>query len=223
MISGAGGSATGTGVNGKSGGAGGAIAITGGVGGLTDDDAAGEVGGAGSTVTITAGVGGLASAGTANGGDGGDVVLVASAGGTSAGGTAGAEGAVTARGLQFMKPNLNAAVGAAATLTAAQMLGGLITGTPTADPSNYTTLTGALLTAAFATQPLTGDSFELTIINVAASGNVIDLVAGATGMTLVGESIVENVTDGVAAGLPASGTWIFVNTDGADAWTAYRK
>ncbi len=220
LVSGAGGSATGTGASGKSGGAGGALAITAGVGGLTDDDAAGEVGGAGGTVTITSGAGGLGSAGTSTGGAGGNVVLVASAGGT--GNTAGVEGAVIARGIQFLKPNLNNTAGAAATLTGAQMLGGIIVGTPTADPSAYTTLTGAQITALFATQPLTGDSFELTIVNIAATNKVISLVAGGSGMTVTGEDLIENATD-AGAGIPASGTFVFVNTDGGDTWVAYRK
>ena len=126
------------------------------------------------------------------------------------------------RGQVFMQKRLAQTMGAAATISDGDMLSGIIIGTPTADPSDYTTPTGAETSALFDTTPTIGDSFELTIINIAATAKVIDLTAGASGMTITGESVIENVTDGVAAGLAASGTFIFVNT-AADTWIAYRK
>lgn len=221
LITGAGGVQSGAGASGV-GGAGGAIAITSGAGGTTDNTGT-DFAGAGGTITLTGGVGGAASgAGVSDGGDGGDIILAPGAGGAATGGGAAGDGGIVHCQSDLIQ-NRGASTTAtgAATLTAAQMQSGIIVGTPTADPSNYTTLTGTLISAMFGTTPTTGDFFELTIINVAATGNVIDLVAGS-GVTLSGESIVENVTDGVAAGLPASGTWVFINT-GSNTWTAHRK
>lgn len=77
-----------------------------------------------------------------------------------------------------------------ATLTTAQMFGGLITGTPTA-AANYTTPTPALLLAALASfgAPYIGMSFEFTIKNTSAGANTITVV-GATGVTIVGTATI---------------------------------
>lgn len=221
LLSGVGGVQSGAGASGV-GGAGGAIAVTGGVGGITNNTGT-DSAGAGGLVTVTAGAGGAASgAGVSNGGIGGDVLLVCGVGGAATGGgAAGVDGNVITRGGMFLQQKINTAMTTAATITDAQLFSGVITGTPTSDPDNYTTRTGTQISSAFGTVPVVGDSFEITIINIAATGNTIDLVGG-TAVTLVGESVVENVTDGVNAGLPASGTWLFINT-GSNAWSAYRK
>ena len=236
LTSGVGGTTDSTGAH--AGGAGGAIQITSGIGGTqTGSTTAGgvggelgltaavdgavttasSVGGRGGSVTVTAGAGGAASGESDTGGEGGDVLLVSAAGGT--GGTAGVAGNVISRGQSFMQKKLAQTMAGAATISDSDLLSGVIVGTPTADPSNYTTQTGAQISALFGTTPTVGDSFELTFINVAATNKVIDLVAGGSGMTVTGESIVENATDDPAN---SSGTFIFVNT-AADTWIAYRK
>lgn len=77
-----------------------------------------------------------------------------------------------------------------ATLTTAQMLSVLITGTPTA-AANYTTPTAALILAALAAfgAPYLGLSFELSIKNTSAGANTITVVAGV-GVTVVGTATI---------------------------------
>lgn len=77
-----------------------------------------------------------------------------------------------------------------ATLTVAQLLGGLITGTPTA-AANYTLPTATLIVAALGSwsNPYIGQSFEFTIKNTSAGANTITAVAG-TGVTLTGTATV---------------------------------
>lgn len=77
-----------------------------------------------------------------------------------------------------------------ATLTAAQILGGLITGTPTA-AANYTTPTAVLMLAAMAAfgAPYLGLTFEFLIKNTSAGANTITVVAG-TGVTIVGTATI---------------------------------
>ena len=197
------------------GGVGGELGLTAGAGGAVTTSSG--VGGRGGTVTVTAGAGGAASGGSDTGGEGGDVLLVSAAGGTGA--TAGIAGNVISRGQTFLQKKLAQTMAGAGTISDSDMLSGLIVGTPTADPSNYTTPTGAQISTLFGTTPTVGDSFELTIINIAATNKVIDLVAGGSGMTVTGESLIENATDGP---LNSSGTFVFVNT-ASDTWIAYRK
>lgn len=101
-----------------------------------------------------------------------------------------------------------------ATLTAAQVLGGVLVGTAGTSAVTYTLPTVTLLEAAML-NPKVGDTFDLTIINLGTSSGVITVAAG-TGITLVGMATLPITT---AAG--SSGTWRFRKT-GAGAWTAYR-
>jgi len=77
-----------------------------------------------------------------------------------------------------------------ATLTAAQILGGLITGTPTA-AANYTTPTAILLLAAMASfgASFLDEGFEFSIKNTSAGANTITVVGG-TGVTIVGTATI---------------------------------
>lgn len=77
-----------------------------------------------------------------------------------------------------------------ATLTAAQILGGLITGTPTA-AANYTTPTAVLILAAMAAfgASFLDEGFEFSIKNTSAGANTITVVAGV-GVTIVGTATV---------------------------------
>lgn len=101
-----------------------------------------------------------------------------------------------------------------ATLTAAQVLGGVLVGTAGTSAVTYTLPTVTLLEAAMQ-NPKVGDSFDLTIINLGTSSGVITVAAG-TGITLVGMATMPITT---SAG--STGTWRFRKT-GDGAWTAYR-
>lgn len=107
------------------------------------------------------------------------------------------------------------------TLTAAQMLGGVLVATPAAAAA-YTVLTGALLEdALLALRPKASlnDSFDLTIINLGATTDLITLTAD-TGVTIVGDAIVGVVADIATAQAP-TGTFRFRWT-AADTFVAYR-
>lgn len=101
-----------------------------------------------------------------------------------------------------------------ATLTAAQMLGGVLVGSPGTSAVTYTLPAVSVLEAAIGTDRKVGTSFDLTIINLGTSSGVITLAAG--GFTLVGMATLPITT---SAG--STGTWRFRKT-GAGAWTAYR-
>jgi hypothetical protein len=182
------------------------LAITGGAGGATASNGT-DAGGAGAAITVTSGVGGAASAGTGNGGAGGVTSLVGGAGGASAGGTGGAGGNVVLTGgavgsggspkagivrhttFAAFKQAAAATATVAATLTVSQLMTQLIDATPDATGSthNYTLPTGTNLDggAAFST----GDSFDWSIVNLAAAAaDTITLVAN-TDHTIVGNPL----------------------------------
>lgn len=104
---------------------------------------------------------------------------------------------------------------ASATLTAVQMLGGILEATPTAAVT-YTTITGTLLEAALPSGIANDDSFELTIINLGGVGNIITL-AGGTGVTIVGSATV----DDAGADITSSGTFRF-RRSATNTFIAYR-
>lgn len=101
-----------------------------------------------------------------------------------------------------------------ATLTSAQMLGGILVATPTAAAA-YTTLTGALLDAAVTMEA--GDTFDLCIINLGGAGDIITLTEPASGITIVGSATV----DDAGADINSSGIFRFRKT-AADTFIAYR-
>ena len=84
------------------------------------------------------------------------------------------------------------AASGAQTATAAMLLGGVLVSTATA-AFNLTTDTGALICAALETvgQNVIGISFEFSIVNLGTSTFHVTLVAGATGVTVSGDAIVE--------------------------------
>lgn len=212
--------------------AGGTIVVTGGTPGATGTGGAvnitagdgGSTSGAGGATTVAGGAGGNDS------GTGGDVALD---GGAGSGGNADGgnivitPGALNGSGLDGsirlvplgtpVLTNIPAptTATAAATLTAAQMLGGIIEATP-AVAVTYTTLTGTLLSAALPGTVATGDSFELTIINLGAAGDIITM-AGGTDVTFVGSLTI----DDAGADINSSGLFRFRAT-GATTWIGYR-
>jgi hypothetical protein len=78
------------------------------------------------------------------------------------------------------------------TATAAQLLGGVLVSTATA-AFNLTTATGAEICTALdaVNQNVVGISFQFSIVNLGTSTYHITLLAGATGVTVSGDAIVE--------------------------------
>lgn len=125
---------------------------------------------------------------------------------------------VAVRGLMFRRMPAPETSSGTATLTAAQMLGGILVATP-GGSATYTTLTGTLLKAALPAGFKPDDSFDLTIINLGTTGQDITL-AGGTNVTIVGEAVLRPGAD-AATEQGGQGTWRFRYTTGVT-WVAYR-
>lgn len=208
LVAAAGGAATGAGT----GGAGGAVAVTGGAGGGTTTSS----GGAGSTVTVSAGAGGTAS-GNGTGGAGGNTVISAGAGGGTSGGTAGIDGIIFQRS-PVSRKSVPAVMTDTATITVAALLSGTIKCTPTAAAA-YTTPTGAVLAAGLPVAFTVGDTLDFVLVNVATNDTFdITLTAGASGITLLGNVVVEANSATTKA---SSGIFRIVNT-AANTFDIYR-
>lgn len=109
-----------------------------------------------------------------------------------------------------------------ATLTAAQMLGGILVATPAAAAA-YTVLTGALLEAALrAINPVleVNDTFDLTVINLGGTTNFDITMTAAAGVTFVGEVVLRPGVD-AATEHAGQGTWRFRFT-ATSTFIAYR-
>lgn len=209
IASGIGGTQTGAA---QTGGAGGAVAITGAAGGATTVAAA--TGGAGATVKITAGAGGAdGEGGSGTGGAGGDVIIDAGAGG--AGATAGLGGLIINRDrVMYNTPTPETATNTAS-LTDAQILSGILVCTPTG-AATYTMRTGTQIEAALSGSLANNDSFDLTVINIGGTGDIITMAA-ADGVTFVGSLTI----DDPGADINSSGTFRFRRT-GANVFVGYR-
>lgn len=155
-------------------GAGGAINVTGGASG------AGATGNGG-IITITGG------ASLASNGSGGSVVIPASA----KTGT-GVAGAFRCTAFAYFIQSAPAAKTTSTTLTAAEILGGLLTGSQgAAGAATYTMPLGTSLGAALPADAAVGDSFNFTIVNISTNASEIITVAGNTGMTAVGNMTID--------------------------------
>ena len=97
------------------------------------------------------------------------------------------------------------------TLTTAELIEGIVDGTPTGNRT-VTTPTAAEILTALGTQNKVGQTFELTIVNKATSTHKFTLTAGSN-VTIVGDA------DVVAA---SSGTFVFRVTS-STAVSAFRK
>jgi hypothetical protein len=106
---------------------------------------------------------------------------------------------------------------ATATLTVAQVTGGMLVGNPSTTAATYTLPTGAQLDAAL-TNAKIGSTFPLTMINLGTSTGLITVAAG-TGITAVGNLIVPIA--GSAAGACNTAMFLFRKTD-AGAYSVYR-
>ena len=101
-----------------------------------------------------------------------------------------------------------------ATLTAAQILGGVLVGNPSTSAASYALPTAASVDAALANVKI-GSTFDLNIINLGTTSGVITITVG-TGWTLVGM-----VTLPITTSAGSSGYFRAYRT-GAAAWTLYR-
>lgn len=99
---------------------------------------------------------------------------------------------------------------ATATLTAAQITGGLLVANPSASAATYTLPTVAL-TEAVVTNAKVDSTFELNIVNLGTSSGALTIAAG-TGWTIVGSATVA---------ITSSARYLARKT-GAGAWTIYR-
>ena len=112
---------------------------------------------------------------------------------------------------QLTKTKVIKTENAAHTLTTAEIIEGIVDGTPTGNRT-ITTPTAAEIISALGTQSGVGQCFELTIVNKAASTHKFTLTAGS-GVTIVGEPDVTADT---------SGTFIF-RVSSSTAVSAFRK
>ena len=106
---------------------------------------------------------------------------------------------------------------ATATLTVAQVTGGLLVGNPTTTAASYTLPTATLLDATM-TNMKVNSTFSLRIINRGTSTGLITVVVG-TGITAVGNLVV--AITGSAAGVSGAAEFLFRKTGDA-AYTVYR-
>ena len=105
-----------------------------------------------------------------------------------------------------------------ATLTVAQVTGGLLVATPGAATASYTLPTGTLLDAQM-TNMKVNNTFLLIIVNVTSATGVITIVAG-TGITLVGTATIG--LSAAASTSPAGVAQFLFQKTGTAAYTVYR-
>ena len=106
---------------------------------------------------------------------------------------------------------------ATATLTAAQITGGILVGNPSTSAASYTLPTATLIDAVF-TNAKVNSTFDLTVINLGTATGLITMVVG-TGITAVGNLVV--AITGSAAGVSGAAQFLFRKTGDA-AYTMYR-
>lgn len=213
----AGGANTG-GATGQAGGAAGNMTLSAGAGGATNSTGA-HAGGAGGDIAITSGAGGNASAGTGNGGAGGSITLTPGAGGTSSGGTAGVAGCIIERGAKLVNQGAPAAKTTSATLTAAEVLTGIITVNQGAAGTSAQQLPLASAMDTALPDSAAGDAFDFSVINTSTVDAEDASVTTNTGWTLVGSMDIHAYS---AAGSLNSSARFRARKTGSAAWTLYR-
>lgn len=102
---------------------------------------------------------------------------------------------------------LVAASNADTVLTAAQSVGSVVTMTPTANRL-LTTPTGAEIIAELGPQAKVGQTFQVNVVNLAASTYTVTLTAGASGVTVTGVAAVAAASSGTFIGRVASATTV---------------
>jgi hypothetical protein len=180
-------------------GAGSNAGLTGGAGGATS--------GAGGNALVTGGAG---SGGNANGGD---VVL---AGGAANG--SGANGVVREEGIVLRQQGAPSAQTVSATLTAANILTGIITVAQGAGAASALQLPLATAMDTALPSSIAGDSFDFSVINISTNTLEPASLTTNTGWTLVGDMdvIANNATTTKSAGR------FRARKTAAGAWTLYR-
>lgn len=112
---------------------------------------------------------------------------------------------------------ITAASNEATTLTAAQIINGVVTMTPSTGRA-LTTPTGAEIVTGLGDGVRVGTSFEVTVVNVAAATHAITFTAGTSGVTLGGVAGMATVA------AASSATYVGVVTNvSTPAVTFYRK
>ena len=106
---------------------------------------------------------------------------------------------------------------ATATLSVAQITGGILVGNPSTTAAIYTLPTATLIDATM-TNAKTNSTFELTVINLGTSSGLITVAVG-TGITAVGNLVV--AITGSAAGVGGAAQFLFRKTGDA-AYSVYR-
>jgi hypothetical protein len=106
---------------------------------------------------------------------------------------------------------------ATATLSVAQITGGILVGNPSTTAASYTLPTAALIDATM-TNMKTNSTFSLRLINIGTSSGLITVVVG-TGITAVGNLVV--AITGSAAGVGGAAEFLFRKT-GTAAYSVYR-
>lgn len=199
-------------------GAGGAVSATGGAGKGTG------VGGAASLVGGASGAGATGAGGAVNitGGealstndDGGDIILTPGVGNGT-----GENGVIRNLGISTVQQGTPTAETTSATLTIAELLTRIITGTHAAGATQaYTLPTGTLMSGGVATA--IGDSFDWSVINLSAAAlDTVTITAGAT-HTIVGNPIVQSA-HASTGGIYGSSATFRSRMTGATTWITYR-
>ena len=106
---------------------------------------------------------------------------------------------------------------ATATLTVAQVTGGVLVGNPSTTAASYTLPTAAAIDAVFVNSKV-NSTFRLVIVNLGTSTGLITVVVG-TGITAVGNLVV--AITGSAAGVSGAAEFLFRKTGDA-AYSMYR-
>lgn len=195
-------------------GAGGTLSLLGANGGASTG--ASSQAGNGSGIVITAGDGGASSGGSDTAGNGGNITQTPGAAG--AGATSGRYGAIFQRGTVVRKFTVTAKT-TSATISAAELLGGIITGNQGAGgAATYTLPTGTQLAAALPFQLATGDVVEFSVINLSTVDAEDITIAGDTGTTMKGNVVISAYS---AEGRDSSGLFRAIKT-GSNTFDVYR-
>ena len=143
----------------------------------------------------TCGDGGDGGDASGNDGDGGSFAFIVGSAGSGGGGVSGVDGVIRLAGTVAVKQGSPTTVTTAATLTVAQMLSGIITGSDTDGATVALTLpTGTAMDAALPDDFSADDSFDIVIINL-SSDEVADTYTltantGSGDFTIVGPAII---------------------------------
>jgi len=106
---------------------------------------------------------------------------------------------------------------ATATLSVAQITGGILVGSPSGTAATYTLPTATLIDATM-TNAKVNSTFECTVINLGTTSGLITVAVG-TGITAVGNLVV--AITGSAAGVSGAAQFLFRKTGDA-AYSVYR-